>query len=193
MHQAPRDCDIVLRHAAALKKLCERRKVRQGRLTLSNCRARAAWPYRYKRSLQRSKRGSRPLESANGAAAAVSAITAKAKLAGLWREKAEQTNSGPVIVEVNWPNVTAIVYGWSAEVGVILKALPRICPVLTQRRPLVSCRDWRPVFERLTAKKALPDSPRAMQAIAGLQTGRNRKVRERLRHGVGALWTPRIA
>jgi hypothetical protein len=74
----------------------------------------------------------------------VSAITAKAKLAGLWREKAEQTNSGPVIVEVNWPNVTAIVRGWSAEVGVILKALPRICPVLTQRRPLVSCRDWRP-------------------------------------------------
>jgi hypothetical protein len=145
MHQAPRDCDIVLRHAAALKKLCERRKVRQGRLTLSNCRARAAWPYRYKRSLQRSRRGSRPLESANGAAAAVSAITAKAKLAGLWREKAEQTNSGPVIVEVNWPNVTAIVYGWSAEVGVILKALPRICPVLTQRRPLVSCCDWRPV------------------------------------------------
>jgi hypothetical protein len=122
MHQAPRDCDIVLRHAAALKKLCERRKVRQGRLTLSNCRARAAWPYRYKRSLQRSRRGSRPLESANGAAAAVSAVTAKAKLAGLWREKAEQTNSGPVIVEVNWPNVTAIVYGWSAEVGVILKA-----------------------------------------------------------------------
>ena len=53
MHQAPRDCDIVLRHAAALKKLCERRKVRQGRLTLSNCRARAARPYRYKRSLQR--------------------------------------------------------------------------------------------------------------------------------------------
>ena len=127
--------------------------MRQGRLTLSNCRARAAWPYRYKRSLQRSRRGSRPLESANGAAAAVSAITAKAKLAGLWREKAEQTNSGPVIVEVNWPNVTAIVYGWSAEVGVIFKALPRICPVLTQRRPLVSCRDWRPAFERLTAKK----------------------------------------
>ena len=49
------------------------------------------------------------MESQNGAAAAVSAITAKAKLAGLWREKAEQTNSGPVIVEVNWPNVTAIV------------------------------------------------------------------------------------
>jgi hypothetical protein len=152
MHHAPRDCDIVLRHAAALKKLCERRKVRQGRLTLSNCRARAAWPYRYKRSLQRSRRGSRPLESANGAAAAVSAITAKAKLAGLWREKAEQTNSGPVIVEVNWPNVTAIVCGWSAEVGVILKALPRICPVLTQRRPLVSVAIGGRV-ERLTAKK----------------------------------------
>jgi hypothetical protein len=26
MLQAPHDCDIVLRHAAALKKLCERRK-----------------------------------------------------------------------------------------------------------------------------------------------------------------------
>jgi hypothetical protein len=45
------------------------------------------------------------MESQNGAAAAVSAITAKAKLAGLWREKPEQTNSGPVIVEVNWPHM----------------------------------------------------------------------------------------
>jgi hypothetical protein len=40
-----------------------------------------------------------------GASAAVSALIAKAKLTGIWREKAEQTNSGPVIVEVNWPNV----------------------------------------------------------------------------------------
>jgi hypothetical protein len=37
---------------------------------------------------------------------AVSAVIAKAKLAGTWREKPEQTKSGPVIVEVNWPNVT---------------------------------------------------------------------------------------
>jgi hypothetical protein len=35
------------------------------------------------------------MESTNGAAAAVSAITAKAKLAALWREKPEQTKSGP--------------------------------------------------------------------------------------------------
>ena len=38
-----------------------------------------------------------------GASAAVSALIAKTKLAGVWREKAERTNSGPVIVEVNWP------------------------------------------------------------------------------------------
>jgi hypothetical protein len=30
-------------------------------------------------------------------------VIAKAKLAGMWREKVEQTNSGPVIVEVNRP------------------------------------------------------------------------------------------
>ena len=30
-------------------------------------------------------------------------MIAKAKLAGMWREKVEQTNSGPVIVEVNRP------------------------------------------------------------------------------------------
>jgi hypothetical protein len=41
-----------------------------------------------------------------GASAAVSALIAKAKLAGMRREKPEQINSGPVIVEVNWPNVT---------------------------------------------------------------------------------------
>jgi hypothetical protein len=34
------------------------------------------------------------MESPNGAAAAVSAITAKAKLAGLWRERIDQHNSG---------------------------------------------------------------------------------------------------
>jgi hypothetical protein len=30
-------------------------------------------------------------------------VIAKAKLAGMWREKVEQSNSGPVIVEVNRP------------------------------------------------------------------------------------------
>jgi hypothetical protein len=40
-----------------------------------------------------------------GASAAVSAVIAKAKLTGMWREKPEQTKSGPVIVEVVWPNV----------------------------------------------------------------------------------------
>ena len=30
-------------------------------------------------------------------------MIAKAKLAGMWREKVEQSNSGPVIVEVNRP------------------------------------------------------------------------------------------
>jgi hypothetical protein len=39
-------------------------------------------------------------------------------------------------------------------VGVILNALPRICPVLTQRRPLVSCRDWR-LVEVADCKDAL--------------------------------------
>jgi hypothetical protein len=34
---------------------------------------------------------------------------------------------------------------------------------------------------------------RAMQAIASPQTGRGRKMPERLRHGVGALWTRRVA
>jgi len=46
-----------------------------------------------------------PTAPSTGASAAVSAVIAKAKLAGMWREKPEQTNSGPVIVEVNWPNV----------------------------------------------------------------------------------------
>jgi phage terminase small subunit len=36
------------------------------------------------------------MESPNGAAAAVSAITAKAKLAGLWHEKIDQHNTGTV-------------------------------------------------------------------------------------------------
>ena len=34
------------------------------------------------------------------------ALIAKAKLTGMWREKPEQTKSGPVIVKVVWPNVT---------------------------------------------------------------------------------------
>jgi hypothetical protein len=42
--------------------------------------------------------------SANGAAAAVSAVTAKAKLAGLWREKIDQHSTGTVstIWQVSW-------------------------------------------------------------------------------------------
>jgi hypothetical protein len=43
------------------------------------------------------------MESPNGAAAAVSAITAKAKLAGLWREKVDQHTTGTVsTVWVGW-------------------------------------------------------------------------------------------
>ena len=43
------------------------------------------------------------MESQNGAAAAVSAITAKAKLAGLWREKVDQHSTGTVsTVWVGW-------------------------------------------------------------------------------------------
>jgi hypothetical protein len=38
-----------------------------------------------------------------GAAAAVSALTAKAKLAGMWREKVDQHNTGsPVIERIEW-------------------------------------------------------------------------------------------
>jgi phage terminase small subunit len=40
-----------------------------------------------------------------GASAAVSAVIAKAKLSGMWREKPELTKSGPVTVNVVWPNV----------------------------------------------------------------------------------------
>jgi phage terminase small subunit len=44
------------------------------------------------------------MESQNGAAAAVSAITAKAKLAGLWREKIDQHSTGTVstVWQVSW-------------------------------------------------------------------------------------------
>jgi hypothetical protein len=43
------------------------------------------------------------MESPNGAAAAVSAITAKAKLAGLWREKVDQHSTGTIsTVWVGW-------------------------------------------------------------------------------------------
>jgi phage terminase small subunit len=44
------------------------------------------------------------MESANGAAAAVSAITAKAKLAGLWREKVDQHSTATVntVWQVSW-------------------------------------------------------------------------------------------
>jgi hypothetical protein len=34
-----------------------------------------------------------------GAAAAVSALTAKAKLAGMWREKVDQHNTGSPVIE----------------------------------------------------------------------------------------------
>jgi phage terminase small subunit len=40
-----------------------------------------------------------------GSSAAVSAVIAKAKLSGMWREKPELTKSGPVTVNVVWPNV----------------------------------------------------------------------------------------
>jgi phage terminase small subunit len=44
------------------------------------------------------------MESANGAAAAVSAVTAKAKLAGLWREKVDQHSTGTIstVWQVSW-------------------------------------------------------------------------------------------
>jgi hypothetical protein len=44
------------------------------------------------------------MESQNGSAAAVSAITAKAKLAGLWREKADQHSTGTIstVWQVSW-------------------------------------------------------------------------------------------
>ena len=44
------------------------------------------------------------MEWANGAAAAVSAVTAKAKLAGLWREKIDQHSTGTVntVWQVSW-------------------------------------------------------------------------------------------
>jgi hypothetical protein len=47
------------------------------------------------------------MESPNGAAAAVSAITAKAKLAGLWREKVDQHSTG---------TVSTVWVGWEDEV-----------------------------------------------------------------------------
>jgi hypothetical protein len=37
------------------------------------------------------------MDAPNGAAAAVSAITAKAKLAGLWREKVDQHSTGALL------------------------------------------------------------------------------------------------
>ena len=44
------------------------------------------------------------MDAPNGAAAAVGAITAKAKLAGLWREKVDQHNTGAVstVWSVGW-------------------------------------------------------------------------------------------
>jgi hypothetical protein len=44
------------------------------------------------------------MDTPNGAAAAVSAITTKAKLAGLWREKVEQHTTGTVstVWSVGW-------------------------------------------------------------------------------------------
>ena len=44
------------------------------------------------------------MESQNGAAAAVSAVTAKAKLAGLWREKVDQHRTGTIstVWQVSW-------------------------------------------------------------------------------------------
>ena len=44
------------------------------------------------------------MDAPNGAAAAVSAITAKAKLAGLWQEKVEQHSNGTIstVWNVSW-------------------------------------------------------------------------------------------
>jgi hypothetical protein len=44
------------------------------------------------------------MECQNGAAAAVSAITAKAKLAGLWQEKIDQHSTGTIstVWQVSW-------------------------------------------------------------------------------------------
>jgi hypothetical protein len=44
------------------------------------------------------------MDTPNGAAAAVSAITAKAKLAGLWREKIDQRSTGTIstVWQVSW-------------------------------------------------------------------------------------------
>jgi phage terminase small subunit len=50
------------------------------------------------------------MESPNGAAAAVSAITAKAKLAGLWREKVDQHSTG---------TVSTVWVGWEGDEGAI--------------------------------------------------------------------------
>jgi hypothetical protein len=47
----------------------------------------------------------RHMAEKGGASAAVSAVIAKAKLSGMWREKPELTKSGPVTVKVVWPNV----------------------------------------------------------------------------------------
>jgi len=46
------------------------------------------------------------MDAPNGAAAAVSAITAKAKLAGLWQEKVEQHSTGTIstVWNVSWEN-----------------------------------------------------------------------------------------
>jgi hypothetical protein len=45
---------------------------------------------------------SRVRRSWGGAAAAVSALTAKAKLAGMWREKVDQHNTGTGTVSTVW-------------------------------------------------------------------------------------------
>jgi hypothetical protein len=42
------------------------------------------------------------MEEKGGAAAAVSALIAKAKLAGMWREKVDQHNTGPGSVNTVW-------------------------------------------------------------------------------------------
>src|SRR5690348_14438999 len=46
-----------------------------------------------------------------GSAAAVSALTAKAKLAGMWREKVDQHNTGTGTVSTVWS------VSWDEEVG----------------------------------------------------------------------------
>jgi hypothetical protein len=118
------------------------------------------------------------MESPNGAAAAVTAITAKAKLAGLWKEKVDQHTTG----SIQYERIERVIVEHDASIAPGGAASTACCQRAADHPRYPGRRPYEPIAGQLNARKVAtanggqwrhvqvrraPRSPRAHEFPAG--------------------------